>query len=76
MRFQLVFIGGVDAVAHVREAVLPPPRVGHVLTSAELRRKVDLIEVRPEEALTWSDAADFVRSSRRSLEAFFRRLRR
>jgi hypothetical protein len=50
--------------------------VNAVLTSAELRRQVDLIEVRPEETLTWSDAADFVRSMRPSLEAFFRRLRR
>ena len=63
-------------MAHVQEAVLPRPRVNAVLTSAELRRQVDLIEVRPEEAVTWSDAADFVRSMKPSLEAFFRRLRR
>ena len=63
-------------MAHVQEAVLRRPKAGAVLTSAELRRKVDLIEVRPEEALTWSDAADFVMSTKRSLEAFLRRLRR
>ena len=63
-------------MAHVQEAVLRPPKAGAVLTSDELRRMIDLIEVRPEEALTWSDAADFVRSTKRSLEAFFRRSRR
>jgi hypothetical protein len=76
MRLESVFIGGANAVAHVQEAVLPRPRMNAVLTSAELRRKVDLIEVRPEETLTWSDAADFVRSIKRSLEAIFRRLPR
>ena len=63
-------------MAHVREALLPRPGVNAILTSAELRRRVDLIEVRPEETLTWSDAADFVRSTKRSLDGFFRRLRR
>jgi hypothetical protein len=39
------------------------------LTSQELRRQVDLIEDRPEEALTWSDAMGFLRSAARLIGA-------
>jgi hypothetical protein len=39
------------------------------LTSEELRREVDLIEDRPEETLTWSDAMAFLRSTARSIGA-------
>jgi hypothetical protein len=46
------------------------------LTSQELRRQVDLIEDRPEEALTWSDAMAFLRSTARSIGAVLRPSRR
>jgi hypothetical protein len=46
------------------------------LTSQELQRQVDLIEDRPEEALTWSDAMAFLRSKARLFDAVLRPSRR
>ena len=70
--------GGARAMADVRQAVLPRPRVVARATPTleELRRQLALIEDRPEEKLTWADAVAFVRSAARSVEAASRRLRR
>jgi hypothetical protein len=52
------------AMANIQQSALPRPGIWPQasMTGDDLASRLDLIEDRPENVLTWSDVASFVRS--------------